>query len=115
LGSEKIEVEGGSNMEQLMTKQDLAKHWQVTTKAIDNWINDGLLTPCKRVPGRVRFSPKYISELEGVPLEKHSPLEWRRLQRELEFWKSKAEELEKTFDKLDMVISEKRYLMQKEA
>lgn len=101
-------------MEQLLTKPQLAEHWQVTEKAIENWVKDGLITPCQRVPGHVRFSPKYIAELEGVKLEKHSPLEWRRLQKELESWRTKAEKLEETFNKLDMVISEKRYLMQKE-
>lgn len=102
-------------MEQLMTKQDLAEHWQVTEKAIENWVKDGLITPCQRVPGHVRFSPKYIAELEGVKLEKHSPLEWRRLQKELEFWKTKAEELERTITKLSMDITQAVYSMQKEA
>ena len=102
-------------MEQLLTKPQLAEHWQVTEKAIDNWVRDGLITPCQRVPGRMRFSPKYIAELDGVKLEKHSPLEWRRLQKELEFWRTKAEELERTITKLSMDITQAVYSMQKEA
>ncbi|MFL0194246.1 hypothetical protein ACJDU8_01445 [Clostridium sp. WILCCON 0269] len=60
---------------------------------IDNYIADRIITPIKNIPS-IRFNPQYVAELEGVRLEKHSPLEWRRLERELEYWKAKAEKLE---------------------
>jgi predicted site-specific integrase-resolvase len=102
-------------MEQLLTKKNLAEHWQVTIQTIDSYIKDGLITPCNKVPCKGRFNPKYIAELDGVKLEKFSPLERRRLERELEFWKTKAEELERTITKLSMDITQAVYSMQKEA
>jgi len=69
-------------MGNLLTKKDLAEKWQVSEKSIDNWRQDGTLSVCKGVPV-IRFSSQYIAELEGVKLEKFSPLERRRLEREL--------------------------------
>jgi len=61
-------------MGNLLTKKDLAEKWQVSEKSIDNWRQDGTVSACKGVPV-IRFSPQYIAELEGVKLEKFSPLE----------------------------------------
>jgi hypothetical protein len=70
-------------MEQLLTKQDLADRWKVTVRTIENWINDGIVIPVKNIP-TVRFSPTHIAELEGTKLDKFSPIERRKLERELE-------------------------------
>jgi DNA-binding XRE family transcriptional regulator len=70
-------------MDKLLTQKDLAARWQVTEKAISNWRAEGTLTTCKGVPV-IRFSEQYIAELEGLKIEKFSPLERRRIERELE-------------------------------
>ncbi|HEY5524826.1 MAG TPA: histidine kinase [Clostridium sp.] len=70
-------------MDRLLTKKELAEHWQVTETSIDNWRRDGTLTACKGMPV-IRFSPQHIAELEGIKLEKFSPLERKKLERELE-------------------------------
>jgi predicted site-specific integrase-resolvase len=70
-------------MEKLLTKQELADRWQVTVRTIENWISNGLITPIKSIPV-VRFNPTYIEELEGVKLEKFSPVERKKLERQLE-------------------------------
>lgn len=70
-------------MEKLLTQQDLADRWQVTKKTIENYRLDGILTPCKGIPA-IRFTEQHILELEGVKLEKVSPLMYRKLERELE-------------------------------
>lgn len=70
-------------MEKLLTQQDLAERWKVDVSSITNWRKEGILTPCKGLPV-IRFSLQYILELEGVKLEKVSPLMYRRLERELE-------------------------------
>lgn len=70
-------------MDRLLTKKDLAERWQVTETSIDNWRRDGILTTCKGVPS-VRFSPQHIEELEGIKLDKFSPLERKKLEKELE-------------------------------
>lgn len=95
-------------MDKLLTKKDLAEHWQVTVKAIDNWRKDGIITPCNGVPV-IRFSPQYIAELDGVKLERFSPLERRRLERELEEWKSRAQKAENVLTRTGILIAEVIY------
>ncbi|WML35382.1 histidine kinase [Clostridium sp. OS1-26] len=70
-------------MDKLLTKKDLAIKWQLDERTIDKYRTEGILTPCKGIPA-IRFSSQYIAELEGVKLEKFSPIEKRRLERELE-------------------------------
>lgn len=67
--------------EKLLTKKDLVVRWQVSIATIDRWISDGVLTPVKGLPS-VRFTLKHILELEGVKIDKFSPLERKRLERE---------------------------------
>lgn len=69
--------------DQLLTQQDLATRWKVDVSSITNWRKEGILTPCKGLPV-IRFSLQYILELEGVKLEKVSPLMYRRLEKEKE-------------------------------
>ena len=70
-------------MEKLLTQQDLAERWQVTTETITNWRKEGVITPAKDIPA-IRFTEQHILELEGVKLEKVSPLMYRRLEKEKE-------------------------------
>lgn len=78
-------------MDKLLTKKELAERWQVTEASIDNWRREKIITACKGVPS-VRFSLQHITELEGVKVEKFSPLERKKLERELEH-KNKLVEL----------------------
>ncbi|MBY0756497.1 histidine kinase [Clostridium sardiniense] len=68
-----------SNNERLLTVKDLASRWQKTELTIRRYVSEGVLTPCKGVPG-VMFAPSYIRELEGVKLDKMSPTERKRLE-----------------------------------
>ncbi|MBU5312300.1 hypothetical protein KQI38_09690 [Tissierella carlieri] len=68
-------------MDKLLTKKDLAERWQVTTATIDRWMSDKIITPVKGIPS-VRFSMQHILELEGVKLDRFSPLERKRLEKE---------------------------------
>jgi len=77
-------------MDKLLTKKELAERWQVTPKAIDDWRKRGILTPCKGIPA-IRFSMQHIAELEGIKLERFSPLERRSLEDELEKVKRERE------------------------
>lgn len=67
----------------LLTQQELAKRWDVDISSITNWRKEGIITPCKGLPV-IRFTEQHIAELEGIKLEKISPLSYRRLERELE-------------------------------
>lgn len=68
-------------MTRLLTQQDLAERWQVDVSTITNYRKEGILTPVKGIPA-IRFTEQYILELEGVKLEKVSPLQVRRLEQE---------------------------------
>lgn len=69
--------------EKLLSKKELAERWGVTPITIDRWIQDKVVTPAKGIPS-IRFTPQHIAELEGVKLDKLSPLERKRLEKEKE-------------------------------
>jgi transposase len=68
--------------EKLFSVKDLSVRWQKDEGTIRRYVKDGILTPCKGVPGMM-FHPKYIAELEGIELERFSPLEKRRFENEI--------------------------------
>jgi hypothetical protein len=84
-------------MDKLLTKKDLAARWQVTERTIDNYISDKIVQPVKDLP-IIRFTEQHIAELEGVKLDRMSPLERRRMEQ-------KIEKLEKQNEQLKGIIS----------
>lgn len=70
-------------MDKLLTQQDVAERWQVDVSTITNWRKEGVITPAKGIPA-IRFTEQHILELEGVKLEKVSPLMYRKLEKEKE-------------------------------
>lgn len=78
----------------LLSVRDLAQRWNRDEYTIRKYISQGILTPCKGVPGCF-FHPAYIAELEGVELERFSPIEKRRLERKLQEVEKENEELRK--------------------
>ncbi|HDK7179182.1 TPA: histidine kinase [Clostridium botulinum] len=76
----------------LLTQKDLAERWQISIKAIESYRQQGLITPIEGLPS-IRFNPQHIAELEGTKLERFSPLERRRMERELEQLKQENEKL----------------------
>ena len=75
-------------MDRLLTQKDVAERWQLTVRAVENCRKAGTITPVKGVPG-IRFSLQHIEELEGTKLDRFSPIERRRLEREIEELKQK--------------------------
>ena len=86
-------------MDKLLTKKNLAERWQVTTVTIDRWIEDGVISPVKGLPSK-RFNLEHVLKLEGVEISKLSPLERKRLLKEIEQLKREKEELEKENEEL---------------
>ena len=81
-------------MDKLLTKQDLAKRWQVSTTTIDRWTNDGIISPVKGLPS-IRFNLEHVLQLEGTEIGKLSPLERKRLTKKIEQFEKEKEELER--------------------
>jgi DNA gyrase/topoisomerase IV subunit A len=82
----------GNLMNRLLTKKDLAERWQVDEKTIDVYRDRGIITAVKGLPS-VRFNPQHIEDIEGTKLEKFSPLERKKLERELEEMKKENDTL----------------------
>lgn len=83
----------------LLTKKDLAKRWQLSERTIDNYISDKIVQPVKELPA-IRFTEQHISELEGVKLDRMSPLERRRLENEIEGLKKENEKLKNAINRV---------------
>lgn len=78
----------------LISVKVLAARWGKDEGTIRRYISEGTLTPCAGVPGCM-FHPNYIADLEGVEIERFSPLEKRRLERENEELKMQYETVKK--------------------
>lgn len=81
-------------MKTVLTQQELAERWGVTVKALTDWRNDKVLQPIQGIPA-IRFSKEYIEKMEGVTLEKFSPLERKRMESEIEKLQNQNIELKK--------------------
>lgn len=81
-------------MDKLLTKKDLAERWGITTKTLDVWINDGVISPVKGLPSP-RFNLEHVLRLEGTKISKLSPLEKRRLEKEIQELTDRITKLEK--------------------
>ena len=85
-------------MEQvLISRETLAKRWDVTTRTVINYEQEGLITRNPNVP-IPRYNLEEIMRLEGTDLSPLSPLERRRLEKQIEeltkerdYWKSKVD------------------------
>ncbi|BDR67231.1 hypothetical protein K144312032_14590 [Clostridium tetani] len=85
-------------MEKLLTQKDLAERWQMSIKSIEEYRKSGIIPSVEGIPA-IRFNPKVIMELEGTRLERFSPVERRRMERELEAIKQENEQLKSILSK----------------
>lgn len=86
-------------MDKLLTKKDLADRWQVSIGTINNYISDKIVQPVKDLPV-IRFTEQHILELEGVKLDRMSPLERRRLENEIEGLRKENQKLKNTVNRV---------------
>jgi hypothetical protein len=91
-------------MEQLLTKKDLAERWQVSEQTIDEYREKGIIKQVPKIPS-VRFNPQHIAEIEETKLDRFSPIERRKLEREIEEKKIKLEQKDKEISDLKATIS----------
>jgi len=85
--------------DKLLTKKDLAERWQVEERTIDNWRKEGIIQQVKGIPV-IRFTEQYIFELEGIKLDKMSPLERKRLEFETDKLRLENEKLKGIISKV---------------
>lgn len=96
----------------LLTVKDLAKRWQKDEGTIRRYIADKTITPCKGVPGML-FHPSYISQLEGIELDKFSPIERRKMQHRIEELETIVKLQNEQLRKVAMLGTESMSLLQK--
>lgn len=96
-------------MDKLLTKKDLAEKWQMSEQSIDDYRAKGIITAVKGLAS-IRFAPQHIAEIEGVKLERFSPLERRRLEREIETLKLQLSRAEEVIAKVQMLSTGHVYL-----
>ena len=81
------------NDQQLLTQKDLAERWQVSSNTIERYRQEGIITPCKSLLPTIRFTLQHITEIEGAKPERFSPLERKKMERDIETLKRENEEL----------------------
>lgn len=96
----------------LLTVKDLASRWQKDEKSIRKYVTEGVVKTCKGVPG-VMFHPKHIAELEGVGLDKFSPIERRKMQQRIEDLETIVKLQSEQLVKIAMLGTESMNLLQK--
>ena len=82
----------------LIGRESLAKRWDVKIPTITKYENEGVIT---RVPGipSPRYHMSEILRIEGTDCNPLSPLERRRLEREIEIWKNKYSKINEVIQK----------------
>lgn len=96
----------------LLSVKDLSRRWQKDEKSIRKYVSEGVVKTCKGVPG-VMFHPKHIAELEGVGLDKFSPLERRKMQQRIENLETIVKLQSEQLRKVAMLGTESMNLLQK--
>ena len=96
----------------LLTVKDLATRWKCSERCIRGYVEEGVVVPCKGVPG-VKFHPKHIAELEGVGLDKFSPIERRKMQQKIEDLETIVKLQSEQLRKVAMLGTESMNLLQK--
>lgn len=82
-------------MEQiLLDRKALSERWGVSIQAIINYENDGVIKRNPNIP-TPRYNLYDIQKIEGSQLDPLSPIERKRLEREVYEWKIKYEDLRK--------------------
>lgn len=85
----------------VLTVAELADRWQCSENAIRTKVNSRKLKIIPDAPGQ-KFLLSYIEQLEelGMDTDPLSPFERRRLEKERDSWKIKAENLENILKKI---------------
>jgi DNA-binding transcriptional MerR regulator len=79
-------------MYKLLTTKDLAERWRVSTTTVNRWVDDGVIPPVKGLPSK-RFRLEDVLKLEGTEIGKLSPLERKRLLKEIKTLEKEVEGL----------------------
>lgn len=87
----------------LITREELAKRWPFDTRTIQRYESDGILT---RNPNfkKPTYYMEEVLKLEGSELNPLSPLERRRLEKEIENLKKELTFYKEMFSNIKMLL-----------
>ena len=90
-------------MEQtLLSRKELAERWGISTSTLDRRVREGMISPVKGMK-TPQFSLESILKVEGV--DKLSPLERRRLEREIQSLQSEIKQLEEEKEQMKRLLT----------
>ena len=76
----------------IINQKGLAARWGCTPKYIDDLRRDGVISTVQGLPAP-RFNIQHVLEIEGTKIESFSPLERRRLEREIQALREENQQL----------------------
>lgn len=92
-------------MEQiLISREALAKRWDITTRTVINYELDGIITRNLNIPVP-RYNIQEILKLEGSDLNPLSPLERRRLENKIQSLEKELNLYREKFTNLKMILA----------
>lgn len=96
----------------LLTVKDLADKWRCGERTIREYVADGTISPCKKVPG-VKFHPAYIAECEGTVIKRFDSTERKRMQNEIDELKDIVRMQNELLRKMAILGTESMGILQK--
>lgn len=75
-----------------MTKKDVAELLQISLRTLDEYVRKGVINPVAKLDC-IRFNPQHIAEIGETKVEKFSPIERKKLEKERDEWQLKYESL----------------------
>ena len=93
------------NVQTLLSRQDLAQRWDLTTQAILNYEQQGIITRYPNIP-TPRYSLEEIERIEtnGMGINPLSPLERRRLEKHIHDLEKELEEAKTKLYKIHSIL-----------
>lgn len=97
-------------MKTLISREELAERWGVSTQSVINYEKDGVITRNPNIPAP-RYSLDEICRLEGTELNAMSPLERRRLENLIKKQEDEIAALKKVLTKFTTLGAESMNLL----
>lgn len=92
----------------LLSREDLAQRWGVNVRTIIKYEQDGIITRNPNLP-TPRYSIFEINKLDGIELNRLSPIERKRLEKELEEVTRERDQLKSIITEMNMVMTKAMY------
>lgn len=90
----------------MWSKKELAYRWKCTTATIDNYVKEGIISPCAKIGRNNIFKIEDILSVEETDFNPLSPLERRRLLKKMDELELRLKKYEVAFSKIKIATSD---------